>query len=101
VSQADGGNGSGRSGGGHIALIVPDMAKAVAFVKTKPAWKDYDRAALQESHVGINHKWQRNFFDPDGTRPEFMEADAADGLPMPMSSAPFLSMTCLSPRSGS
>ena len=68
---------------------VPELAKAVAFVKAKPAWKDYDRAAQQESHVGINHKWQGNFFDPDGTRTEFMEADTADGLPMPMSSAPY------------
>ena len=89
MSQADGSNGSRRSGGGHIALIVPDMAKAVAFVKARPAWKDYARAAQQESHVGINHKWQGNFFDPDGTRTEFMEADTADGLPMPMSSAPY------------
>jgi catechol 2,3-dioxygenase-like lactoylglutathione lyase family enzyme len=74
---------------GHIALIVPDMAKAVAFVKAKPAWKDYARAAQQESHVGVNHKWQGNFFDPDGTRSEFMEADTADGLPSPMSHAPY------------
>jgi catechol 2,3-dioxygenase-like lactoylglutathione lyase family enzyme len=85
---------SGRGGGdsglvGHIALIVPDMAKAVAFVKAKPAWKDYSRAAQQESHVGVNHKWQGNFFDPDGTRSEFMEADTADGLPSPMSHAPY------------
>jgi len=74
---------------GHIALIVPDMAKAVAFVKGKPAWKDYARAAQQESHVGVNHKWQGNFFDPDGTRSEFMEADTADGLPSPMSHASY------------
>jgi lactoylglutathione lyase len=72
-------------GGGHIALLVPDMAKAVVFVKAKTAWKDYARAAQQESHVGINHKWQGNFFDPDGTRAEFMEADTTDGLPSPMS----------------
>lgn len=76
-------------GGGHIALIVPDMAKAVEFVKAKSAWKDYARAAQQESHVGVNHKWQGNFFDPDGTRSEFMEADTADGLPSPMSRAPY------------
>ena len=81
--------GGGGLGGGHIALIVPDMAKAVAFVKAKPAWKDYARAAQQESHVGVNHKWQGNFFDPDGTRSEFMEADTADGLPSPMSRAPY------------
>jgi catechol 2,3-dioxygenase-like lactoylglutathione lyase family enzyme len=85
---------AGRAAGdrvlvGHIALIVPDMAKAVEFVKAKPAWKDYTRAAQQESHVGVNHKWQGNFFDPDGTRSEFMEADTADGLPSPMSHAPY------------
>jgi lactoylglutathione lyase len=86
----NGGRGSGPGvGGGHIALIVPDMAKAVSFVKAKPAWRDYARAAEQESHVGINHKWQGNFFDPDGTRSEFMEADTADGLPSPMSHAPY------------
>ncbi len=86
-----GGRGAGAAvpGGGHIALIVPDMAKAVEFVKAKPAWKDYARAAQQESHVGVNHKWQGNFFDPDGTRSEFMEADTADGLPSPMSRAPY------------
>src|SRR5579864_5092933 len=86
----NGGRGAGAPVlGGHIALIVPDMARAVAFVKAKPAWKDYARAAQQESHVGINHKWQGNFFDPDGTRSEFMEADTADGLPSPMSHAPY------------
>lgn len=87
----NGGRGAGAPalGGGHIALLVPDMAKAVEFVKAKPAWKDYPRAAQQESHVGVNHKWQGNFFDPDGTRAEFMEADTADGLPSPMSPAPY------------
>jgi hypothetical protein len=83
------GAGGGGLGGGHIALIVPDMAKAVALVKAKSAWKDYARAAQQESHVGVNHKWQGNFFDPDGTRSEFMEADTADGLPSPMSHVPY------------
>ena len=82
-------NGGRAGGGGHIALLVPDMAKAVAFMKAKPAWKDYTRADQQESHVGVNHKWQGNFFDPDGTRVEFMEADTADGLPSPMSKAPY------------
>jgi catechol 2,3-dioxygenase-like lactoylglutathione lyase family enzyme len=83
-------NGQATGGGtGHIALLVPDMAKAVAFVKAKPAWKDYSRAAQQEAHTGVNHKWQGNFFDPDGTRTEFMEADTADGLPSPMSHAAY------------
>lgn len=84
-----GGRGGAGGGGGHIALLVPDMAKAVAFVKAKPAWNGYSRAAQQEAHVGVNHKWQGNFFDPDGTRTEFMELDTADGLPSPMSHAPY------------
>lgn len=75
--------------GGHIALLVQDMAKAVTAVRSKPAWKNYTRTAEFESHVGVNHKWQGNFFDPDGTRTEFMEADPADGLPSPMSKAPY------------
>ena len=75
--------------GAHIALQVPDMEKAVAIVRARSAWKNYARAAQFESHVGINHKWQGNFFDPDGTRTEFMEADPADGLPSPMSKAPY------------
>jgi lactoylglutathione lyase len=89
-----GGRGAGGGGGcgvgcGHIALLVPDMAKAVAFVKAKPAWNTYSGAATQEAHTGVNHKWQGNFFDPDGTRSEFMEADTADGLPSPMSHVPY------------
>ena len=81
--------GAPQLGGGHIALLVDDMAKAVAEVKAKPAWKDYARAAQQEAHTGVNHKWQGNFFDPDGTRSEFMELDTADGFPSPMSHAPY------------
>jgi catechol 2,3-dioxygenase-like lactoylglutathione lyase family enzyme len=75
--------------GAHIALLVPNMAEAVAIVRSRPGWKNYKRAAQFESHVGVNHKWQGNFFDPDGTRTEFMEADPADGLPSPMSKAPY------------
>jgi catechol 2,3-dioxygenase-like lactoylglutathione lyase family enzyme len=74
--------------GGHIALVTPDnMAKTVAAVEARPAFKDYTRQ--HEAHVGVNHKWQGNFFDPDGTRVEFMELDTADGLPSPMSHAPY------------
>jgi lactoylglutathione lyase len=63
------------------------MAKTVAAVEARPAFKDYGRP--HEAHVGVNHKWQGNFFDPDGTRVEFMELDTADGLPSPMSHAPY------------
>jgi catechol 2,3-dioxygenase-like lactoylglutathione lyase family enzyme len=79
--------GAGR-GSGHIALATLDtMAKTLAAVDARPAFKDYDRR--HEAHVGVNHKWQGNFFDPDGTRVEFMELDTADGLPSPMSHAPY------------
>ena len=88
-NAASAAKGGPRLGNGHIALLVENMAKAVAFVKAKPAWKDYSRAAQQEAHTGVNHKWQGNFFDPDGTRSEFMEPDTADGLPSPMSHAPY------------
>jgi catechol 2,3-dioxygenase-like lactoylglutathione lyase family enzyme len=74
-----------RKGPYHIALEVPDMAKAIAAIKAKPAFKDYKRDV--ESHVGQNHKVQSNFYDPDGTRVELMEDHTADGLPSPMSSA--------------
>ena len=62
------------------------MAKALASLKAKPAFKDYKREL--ESHVGQNHKWQGNLYDPDGTRVELMEDHTADGLPSPMSWAP-------------
>lgn len=73
--------------GGHIALATPDMVKTLAAIRGRAAFKDYNRQ--HEAHVGINHKWQGNFFDPDGTRTEFMEHDTADGLPSPMSHAPY------------
>jgi len=74
--------------GGHIALVTPyDMAKTVAAVEARAAFKDYTRR--HEAHVGVNHKWQGNYFDPDGTRVEFMELDTANGLPSPMSHAPY------------
>jgi catechol 2,3-dioxygenase-like lactoylglutathione lyase family enzyme len=75
-----------RKGPYHIALEVPDMAKAIAMIKAKPAFKDYKREV--ESHVGQNHRYQGNFYDPDGTRVELMEDHTADGLPSPMSPAP-------------
>ena len=73
--------------GGHIALLSADMAKTIAAIEASPAFKGYTRQ--HEAHVGINHKWQGNFFDPDGTRTEFMELDTADGMPSPMSHAPW------------
>ena len=80
--------GGSRRGPGHIALETPyNMEKTIAAVKARVAFKMYKQE--YESHVGINHKWQGNFFDPDGTRTEFMEHDSADGVPSPMSGAPY------------
>jgi lactoylglutathione lyase len=75
-----------RKGPYHIALEVPDMAKAIAIIKSRPEFKDYTREV--ESHVGQNHKVQGNFYDPDGTRVELMEDHTTDGFPSPMSTAP-------------
>jgi lactoylglutathione lyase len=72
---------------GHIALETLDMPRTLAAINARPAFRDYTRN--HEAHVGINHKWQGNFFDPDGTRTEFMEHDTADGLPSPMSHSPY------------
>jgi catechol 2,3-dioxygenase-like lactoylglutathione lyase family enzyme len=79
--------GAATRASGHIALLTADMAKTLAAISARPAFRSYTRQ--HEAHVGINHKWQGNFFDPDGTRTEFMEHDTADGLPSPMSHAPY------------
>ena len=39
-------------------------------------------------HLGKNGKRQVNLYDPDGTRVELMEAQTADGKPVPSSTAP-------------
>jgi lactoylglutathione lyase len=65
-----------RKGPYHLALEVPDMAKAIAAIKAKPGFQDYKREV------------EGNFYDPDGTRVELMEDHTADGLPSPMSTAP-------------
>jgi catechol 2,3-dioxygenase-like lactoylglutathione lyase family enzyme len=79
-----------RKGPYHIALEVPDMAKAVAAIKARPAFAKYYQRET-ESHVGQNHKWQGNFYDPDGTRVELMEDHTADGFPSPISWVPLFS----------
>jgi catechol 2,3-dioxygenase-like lactoylglutathione lyase family enzyme len=73
--------------GGHIALETADMRRTLAAIEARPAFRDYNRR--HEAHAGVNHKWQGNFFDPDGTRTEFMEPGTADGMPSPMSYAPY------------
>jgi lactoylglutathione lyase len=70
----------------HICLMVPDMEKAVATLKTRPYFKTYGREL--EIHTGVNRKRQVNIFDPDGTRVELMEPTTIDGQPAPSSDAP-------------
>ncbi len=70
----------------HVALEVPEMAAALAKLEARPSRQQYTRPI--ESKVGINRKRQANFFDPDGTRIELMEARTVDGKPVPSSTAP-------------
>ena len=70
----------------HICLVVPDVEKAVATLKSRPAYETYGQEI--EVKTGVNHKRQANLFDPDGTRIEVMEADTFDGKPVSPSVAP-------------
>ncbi len=70
----------------HICLVVPDIEKAVAELKSRPAYKAYGKAI--EIKTGVNRKRQANLFDPDGTRVELMEPNTVDGKPAPPSPAP-------------
>jgi catechol 2,3-dioxygenase-like lactoylglutathione lyase family enzyme len=73
-------------GKNHICLVTPDIEKAVAMLKARPAAKNYTLPF--EIKVGVNGKRQANFFDPDGTRVELMEPNTFDGKVRPPSTAP-------------
>ena len=73
-------------GKNHLSLAVPDLAKAVAELQSRPAYKSYGKPL--EIHTGINRKHQVNLFDPDGTRVELMEPFTIDGKVTPSSTAP-------------
>lgn len=70
----------------HFCLEVPDVRKAVAQLESRPAFKTYGRKITV--HLGHNHKWQANIFDPDGTRIELMEPETYNRKPVPPSTAP-------------
>jgi len=73
----------------HISLVVTDMQKAIDILQARPAYKTYlTYAKPLEMHMGKNGKRQVNLYDPDGTRVELMEAQTADGKPVPSSTAP-------------
>ena len=70
----------------HTSLSVPDLAKPIAILEARPAYKTY--AKPLESHTGVNGQRQVNLFDPDGTRVELMEPFTASGKSVPPSNAP-------------
>jgi catechol 2,3-dioxygenase-like lactoylglutathione lyase family enzyme len=70
----------------HLCLVVPDVAKAMETLKSRPAYKDYGKE--MKIQVGVNRKRQLNLYDPDGTRIELMEPNTIDGKPAPSSEAP-------------
>ena len=70
----------------HLCLVVPDLAKALAHLESRPARKDYARPI--EGRVGTNRRRLANLYDPDGTRVEIMEPATVDGTPAPPSTAP-------------
>jgi catechol 2,3-dioxygenase-like lactoylglutathione lyase family enzyme len=74
---------SSWGGKNHISLVVPDIEKATAILKTRPGY-----SKPLEIKTGVNQKRQMNMFDPDGTRVEIMEPNTITGKPTPSSTAP-------------
>ena len=70
----------------HISLLVPDVAKSVAILEARPAFKEYGKEL--KVATGVNQKRQVNIYDPDGTRVELMEGNTVTGKPTPSSTAP-------------
>jgi lactoylglutathione lyase len=70
----------------HVCLEVPDVdaVRAALGTRTLPAGCRQPTAI----RTGVNRKRQINFFDPDGTRVEVMEAATVDGIPARSSDAP-------------
>jgi lactoylglutathione lyase len=75
-----------RGGQEHISLLVPDVAKSISTIESRPAFQTYGKPIAP--HTGVNGKRQVNLFDPDGTRVELMESETANGKPVPPSTAP-------------
>jgi lactoylglutathione lyase len=75
-----------RGGQEHVSLVVPDVAKSISVLESRPAFKTY--AKQLTSHTGVNGQRQVNLFDPNGTRVELIEPTTAAGKPVPPSTAP-------------
>ena len=65
---------------------MPDVAKSVAILEARPAFKAYGKEL--KIATGVNQKRQVNLYDPDGTRVELMEPITVTGKPTPSSTAP-------------
>lgn len=70
----------------HICLEVDDIGKAGAILAGRPLPPGLK--APDPMKTGVNGKRQINYYDPDGTRVEFMEPRTFDGKPVPPSRAP-------------
>ncbi len=70
----------------HTSLVVPDVEKAVALLRSRAYFQSYGKDLAVKT--GVNGKRQLNLFDPDGTRVELMEPNTASGKPVPSSTAP-------------
>jgi catechol 2,3-dioxygenase-like lactoylglutathione lyase family enzyme len=70
----------------HICLIVPDVAKTLELLRSRPLPPGAQLAP--EIHIGVDRKRQIHVIDPDGTRIEIMEPAPPDGVPAESSPAP-------------
>ncbi len=57
----------------HIALLVPDMQKALETLRERAGETSNLNGKINAPQVGRNRRWQLNLYDPDGTRTELME----------------------------
>ncbi|HEY4355645.1 MAG TPA: VOC family protein [Acidobacteriaceae bacterium] len=79
-------NAASFGGKNHLALDVPDIAKATEILRARAAATQYTKEL--KITTGVNQKRQMNLYDPDGTRVELMEPFTITGKPTPPSTAP-------------
>jgi catechol 2,3-dioxygenase-like lactoylglutathione lyase family enzyme len=70
----------------HFCLEVPDVTKASEALATRTLPAGWPPPT--QIRTGVNRKRQMNYYDPDGTRVEIMDAATVDGKPTPPSTAP-------------
>jgi hypothetical protein len=62
----------------HVCLAVPDVAKAVAELKSRATGQPYSYPYAIEVLTGKDNTHQANLLDPDSTRVELLETTIAD-----------------------